>query len=125
MPRPRTRYDASARNGRARYRVLRRLGYDGRTAHEGAGNIRRFVELVRLAGRDPADFGSLARKQFGGRPRVDTPQSRRRTAWYHELRGLGASSAEASEASKVLGRYEALRTELLSRRSPALHSEPS
>lgn len=125
MPRPRTRFDASAKSGRARYRVLRRLGYDGRTAHEGAGNIRRFVELVRLAKRDPADFGRLAEKQFGGRPRVDTPRSRRRTAWYHELRGLGASSAEASESSKVPERFERLRAELLSRRQPELHSESS
>lgn len=123
MPRPRTRFDASAKNGRARYRVLRRLGYDARTAHEGAGNIRRFVELVRLAKRNPADFGRLAEKQFGGKPRVDTPRSRRRTAWYHELRALGARSAEASEASKVPERFERLRAELLSCRPAALHWE--
>lgn len=100
------------------------LGYESRAAKDGASRIHRFVALVREKGRDPAAYGELSVARRGGKPRVDTPKSRRFKAWYEELRGLGAGSTVASEASQTPTGYRLLKSRLLSEKSGALDSEP-
>jgi hypothetical protein len=113
MPRRSTRDDPGAVRSRRRYRVGLELGYDSRTAQEGAGNIGRFCELVRAKGRDPTEFGQLAVRLSGGKPRLGTPKSLRIAAAYRRLRDLGASSAEATVASKTAAATRALEALLL------------
>ena len=124
MPRRATRTDPSAVRSRRRYQIGTSLGYDSRTALEGAGNIGRFCELVRAVGRDPSEFGQLAERQPGGRPRTGSERSLRWAAAYRRLRDLGASSAEATEASKSAAGTAALEAALLAARASGIDSEP-
>lgn len=105
--------DRASVRTRQRYWALIELGYDCRTAKNGANRIATFVALVTAKGQTVADYGDLGRRELGGKPRVDTPRSRTWKVRYERLRALGAGSAEASEASQIERTYRELETLLV------------
>lgn len=90
----------------ARYTILRAHGVAPKLAERMRNSVDKFMTALRELGVDPQRYAELCVRLPSGRARLDTPLSRERTKRYHELRGYGLNSYQASEGAKSPGVFE-------------------
>lgn len=91
-----------------RYDIMRDVaGYTSQEAFSAYTDPTRFADAMRARGHDPSQWPDLIEVRLGGNgQRRNHPIAKRNTAWYHELRRLGADAAMASEYCKSPSSFE-------------------